>query len=913
MSGGATHHRMKLANILHQRRQDQDKKSDDSLLHHCDCVLVCQDGHLVCHSAMLAAASSLWTKIIPSVQTQLGLEQLVILLPDFSTSEMESMLEILYSGETIPESTRDLENNVILAKQMFPGLELTVDTCNNLGDAAVVEQKTVVTIEEVNEEQSEHSLALVPGNALEGYHKSDLNDSIIKWEKNDSFEENMYNDMNESATEEGPVINNIGKVDKVSPLKVVGMTVNKNVRAKSQNDNKCCKECGKTFLYPKDLKKHQLVHLKVLPYYCKLCSKGVRTMSNMYKHLRQKHDLVDDLKSFILDDKGNQFVELKDVIKKNVAEGRIDPDLLIPEKIMEMGSVGQNKNGVNLYKCLICDKHVTKYSLKNHLNVHNGDDCFKCDLCSKSYFTNSALSNHKITNHQDQKPENFKCSTCYRSFRSILVRDHHSKNCAVSDPTKRNTVFECRICNKIFGYKNNLVSHQKAFHGFIGKKILDYPCKHCGEMIKGKLKLSKHIIAAHPEANGELCDLCGKSFKTEIKLLRHISVHRTRERNLHCSFCPKKFFRKDVLAVHEKVHTNPVFCKECGKKFPEERYLNAHMVLHSEKKYKCKVCSKSFVSELLLNNHRKDHENEKTYHCSFCLKCFKTKTDLTKHTQEHSNEFPLHCDICNKGFLLDSQLEKHIDIVHTKATKSMFTCQHCPQADQEAEFSTIYSLRRHLGKHKCPIVTIDDAAGCSLCELNQETCYKLKNYIKQNQSKKVLPCQECDKKFKTVQELRVHSVVHSRIKPYSCGLCGEKFTQSSSLKTHYARHKTGTVGSEYYCCSDCGKICKTFAALKSHSKSHHHGFNSSASTLAQEQTGTFPQLFLQPDLLGLEQLSQFQVTTINIEGLEDAASGTSHEVEATGGLVALEQGVATLVGEAGEFKIQIIDDLSSIG
>ena len=104
---------------------------------------------------------------------------------------------------------------------------------------------------------------------------------------------------------------------------------------------------------------------------------------------------------------------------------------------MERGSVGQNKNGVNLYRCLVCDVNVTKYSLKNHLSVHTEEDAFKCDLCPKSYYTNSALSNHKVNSHQEKRGKPFKCSNCYRTFKSLLVRDHHILNCMQVDSSKR--------------------------------------------------------------------------------------------------------------------------------------------------------------------------------------------------------------------------------------------------------------------------------------------------------------------------------------------------------------------------------------------------------------------------------------------------------------------------------------------
>ena len=73
-------------------------------------------------------------------------------------------------------------------------------------------------------------------------------------------------------------------------------------------------------------------------------------------------------------------------------------------------------------------------------------------------------------------------------------------------------------------------------------------------------------------------------------------------------------------------------------------------------------------------------------------------------------------------------------------------------------------FRRHLNKHKCPLVTSD--ANCDICERDPETFYKLKNHIQVNQSRKIIPCQDCGKKFKTVQELKTHSVVHSGNKPY---------------------------------------------------------------------------------------------------------------------------------------------------
>ena len=845
-----------------------------------DVTLVCGDGHLSCHSLLLAAASPFWRLLLQEQE-----EQHTVLLPGTSLLLLRHLLSLLHTGSTTPTPASVPELQSLLAG-LLPHLAIKV-----------LEQELTLEKKKKKHEDSRE---------MGRYQPVSQTDLMTSWSKDEDQGDDRMEDNISLADEpevDQPVLKN--------------QTLIANSESMKKIDNKCCQVCQKTFLYPKDLKKHELIHEKSFPFHCKLCKKGIRTISNMYKHLRVKHLLQDDLKSHILDDSGNPYVDPKVVLDKVLSSGDIPSSFLDPSHVIAQGSHGQNSSGAELYKCLVCEKLVTKYALKNHLNNHNGDNKFKCDLCPKAYNTNSSLANHKVASHQDIKGTFFNCPGCFRSFRTMKVRDHHATTCLKKSQSNR-AAYECRLCNKMFGYKNNLVAHQGSVHGLETKKILDYKCKHCSEMVKGKLKLSKHIISAHPDATGELCDLCGKSFKTEIKLLRHISVHKSRERNLHCSFCPKKFFRKDILAVHEKVHTNPIICKECGKKFPEERYLENHMLLHQEKTHDCIYCARSFASQDHLAKHYETHDEKISNICNFCSKAFRSKFELKKHRAEHSDEFPLKCHICHKGFLHDSQLEKHVDLVHSKTAKLLIYCQHCEEEHNQSgqEFSSLYSLKRHLMRHKCRVVA-KTSESCDVCARDPETYYKLKNHIRVNEIKKVLPCDHCDKKFKTTQDLNTHLVVHTGQKPFSCQLCGDKFTQKCSLKTHYQRHKQGTVGSQAFQCPICHKSCKTYAALKSHRKSHQGGAVVGSKEVQDSRNsdvvGTFPQLVFQsesglPQLLSLDSSQQYHVTTINLDSEE-------LEVESGGGLegLILEPGLVGLarggLGMEGEYKIHIIDDL----
>jgi hypothetical protein len=77
------------------------------------------------------------------------------------------------------------------------------------------------------------------------------------------------------------------------------------------------------------------------------------------------------------------------------------------------------------------------------------------------------------------------------------------------------------------------------------------------------------------------------------------------EKHFPCSFCAIKFATNSIRNKHEKsVHVHEFSCEECGKQFPKNSMLQAHLNVHTgEKPFNCDQVSiliTFFSSSLLL-------------------------------------------------------------------------------------------------------------------------------------------------------------------------------------------------------------------------------------------------------------------------------------------------------------------------
>lgn len=290
-----------------------------------------------------------------------------------------------------------------------------------------------------------------------------------------------------------------------------------------------CPVCGKLFRAYSHRVEHMLIHTKDKSFKCNICGVLTSTKSNLVKH-RHKH----------------------------TAE----------------------------YECSVCNKKLcNKFSLKEHMKIHNSDKTHQCEYCKKTFLRDRDKKIHEKI-HMSESPGLHQCQVCKKSF---VVKSRLIRHILIHQKEKQ---FVCQVCNKKFVRKDDLKCHERVH---TGEK--PYSCKECGKAFRYISNCRNHMRIHMKDSNIFKCKLCNISFSTEIKYNNHLKTRNHKKKlsdtncdtteNLYCdeckvpltladytlhkTICPEKKQSQGVSEEH-------LYCRECCLTFESVDQLSEHTV-----------------------------------------------------------------------------------------------------------------------------------------------------------------------------------------------------------------------------------------------------------------------------------------------------------------------------------------------
>lgn len=442
----------------------------------------------------------------------------------------------------------------------------------------------------------------------------------------------------------------------------------------------------------------------------------------------------------------------------------------------------QVHNQERRFNCDICSQN---FRLKHHLTGHrkrhttNGDQerKFTCDICSESFKLKQILTAHLKMHRTKAEKEKYRCKICEKQFSQCNL-DAHLKYHSGNRP------FACQQCEKRFVHKGDLGRHMKMHERQKNKNenensnnetniqeiFIDVNVNE-NENENVKDEPMSEPYSEHDDSSN--FDPTYLKFESEIGFgqvsdnsidVTHIKVEKTEcvdeskendQNNWNNeeadgvvpSIEPKR--EMENLQKSDPPKHTPTKSKSKSKTKSESKSTLSQATkreeANSERTFICDVCEKSFRLKHHLGVHLRTHFNIKNYQCEICSKQFKQGSHLTLHKRVHTGERKYPCSICGKRFIHSSDMRRHLQ---THREQFPFLCSGCLRrfADQDAK------------------------------ELHENSC-----------TVKLLTCQTCDYKTSISSRFRTHVKSHLA-REFSCEICTQSFIYKQNLENHLRTH-----------------------------------------------------------------------------------------------------------------------------
>jgi very-short-patch-repair endonuclease/DNA-directed RNA polymerase subunit RPC12/RpoP len=202
--------------------------------------------------------------------------------------------------------------------------------------------------------------------------------------------------------------------------------------------------------------------------------------------------------------------------------------------------------------------------------------------------------------------------------------------------------------------------------------------------------------------------------------------------------------------------------------------------------------------------------------CSFrnCGEQFDSYSEYQKHRRSHRGEPDIKCSWpgCEFKTFTKQNMDKH-DLFHSQ--KKPHQCPHCIFRCNRNSHLKSHIQRLHGGNAR--------EYPCNQCDKTFKTSDNLlKHKIRHDPEKKKFICTEenCTRDFFDKRELESHVLTHTQEKPHQCSKCTRRFNRIRELQDHDIR-KHGGKKSRTCLNDDCFYVCITSQEMKRHVKNRH--------------------------------------------------------------------------------------------
>ena len=347
------------------------------------------------------------------------------------------------------------------------------------------------------------------------------------------------------------------------------------------------------------------------------------------------------------------------------------------------------------------------------------------------------------------------------------------------------------------------------------------------------------------------CDLCSEMFSSESNLMTHVELNHDvsfskNSNEIDIEKNPSKFNNK------EKYNSGGKFqCPYCKSKFSQKHNLKTHV----KKKHDEKIGLDNHVQQKHEDKHTKIHDErqeslhieKKPFKCSICSKMFQFKDIMQLHKDDHKNVHggkPFDCELCGLDFQMKEDLKMHIQSVHSDANNTFNESVDVDDNQDEDRYDT------------------DNETILENKNEHIQAIYSEKHFnISADQKSKKYPCNVCNKKFSSVQNLKSHTKIkhngaendetkpHEKVNKKStnslspskrkkillsncnsggkfpCPYCKSKFSKKQNLKTHVKKkhnEKTEEMSNKVkkFECPICSKSFQFKDIMQLHKDDH---------------------------------------------------------------------------------------------